>query len=170
MIGTRIVLSVLAGLAWANMAYAAPEKPKTSTERHGDWSVVCVEKEKGKVCNAQANIVNAKDGKTVVQLSAGKSGKNKKSSVFQINVPLVVDLSKGVSVSIDGKNKKKMDYIFCAQQGCFASVDMLKDKSFLRSLKAGSKMELSFNSLVLGEVKGQASLKGFSKAYRRAMK
>ena len=151
----------LVGLALSS-ASALAEGPdeKTTSQRFKDWESICVERASTTQCRATQTLVN-QQGQTVAVLNWYRP--NAERMVFELAVPLLVDLSQGVAVSFDGAEPLKRNLRFCNNVACFVLAE--SDQELLDNFKRGSGGTLSFTPFGQQSNALNFSLQGFSAAY-----
>ena len=155
------IYAALLGLS-GNCAYGAEDR-LTTTWKFDDWSVMCVEKDNVRACEART-FVSDKDGVPLVKLAVVRD--SDKEMVFEVMVPLVTDLKKGIQFGVHGKHVNyvtRLPYSYCVPAGCIAKADL---GGLLGKLKIGKEIHVSYSSVLQGEVRSTSSLMGFSDAYR----
>jgi len=164
----RMILGTLMALLGANtVAFAAGDPQRaTISEQYDDWSYVCVEQDKRKVCESRI-VINNDQGQPVVIVGIVMNQKDKSKTALQISVPLMSDLKKSVALNVDGKKVKDLGYAFCGAQGCFLIEEL--NGPLLSALKGGTEASLEFGHIMMGDVTAKISLKGFSSSYQRLM-
>jgi len=141
---------------------ASAEGPdeKTTSQRFKDWESICVERSGTTQCRATQTLVNQK-GQTVAVLNWYRPDND--AAVFELAVPLLVDLTEGVSLSIDDSESLKRDVRFCNNVACFVLGE--NDKELLDSFRKGSGGTLAFTPFRQQANELNFSLQGFSAAY-----
>ena len=155
------IYAALLGLS-GNCAHGAEDR-LTTTRKFDDWSVMCMEKDNVRACEART-FVSDKDGVPLVKLAVVLD--SDKETVFEVMVPLVTDLKKGVQFGVHGKHVNyvtRLPYSYCVPAGCIAKTDL---GGLLGKLKIGKEIHVSYSGVLQGEVRSTASLMGFSDAYR----
>jgi len=137
--------------------------------RSGDWSVFCDDKKKQSKDSCYLSYVQKlKDKKTgnVVGTTISvfvRANRGSATKTINITGPLGIDLTQGIIVGIDEKNRQSLKVNQCTKAGCAAAANA--DEAFVDLMKAGK--ALSVYVLPFGAakaVKFEASLSGFTKA------
>ena len=160
---SALVLSFAAG------ASAQERQPVTELKAtHGSWEVHCA-KEKPDACY-MGQIGNGGNGQPLVSVRIQKTPNltgpegQPIEAVIQIQAPLGVLLTAGVSMQIDAAKPGLAPYKFCTPQNCV--VEEPVSAELIGRMKKGASAKMSVISALNGE-KGEAtiSLSGFTKAY-----
>lgn len=141
------------------LCHAEAPNLRTVTEQFQDWQMVCVEKDARKQCRINQTLVNEK-GETIAMFNLVKKENGK--HLVEIVLPLLLDLTKQVNVTIDEKKTLKYPYNFCNNAACFVIAD--EDSSLLKAFEKGDLGALGVSPIGKKEVKFNFSLKGFSAA------
>ena len=167
----RIAISILAAAFAMIAGTAAAQQQGQPTElkaTHGAWEVHCVQG-KPDACY-MGQIGNGGNGKPLVSVRIQKTPNLKGptgqpiEAVIQIQAPLGVLLTAGISLQIDSGEPGLAPYKFCTPQNCV--VEEPVSAELIGRMKKGNNANMSVISALSGE-KGQAtlSLSGFTKAY-----
>ena len=155
--------SVAMGAALA-LGLSAAQTPdaKTSREVFQDWSMTCLEKAQARSCLANHVIKNA-GGRPVAVISLRQAGADQGARV-EFALPLMLDLTQSMGLSIDGKALSAMPYSTCSAKACFvirSGDDLLFDR-----LRVGREAVLTLNTHAGKTVRLRASLLGLGDAWR----
>ncbi len=135
---------------------------KKSSETYSDWLVECIESQEQKRCEMKQNLVN--QNQQLIAVFSLIKRKADKSTLVQIALPHLLDLTTQVKVAIDDKNTKSLPFKFCNRTACFVIID--NDAKFISQLQKGN-AGLVTSKVVNGEdLKLNFSLKGFSAALK----
>ena len=159
----RLILSSLLSLSVAVTslnAFAEGPDEKTTSQRFKDWESICVERADASQCRATQTLGN-QQRQTVAVLNWYRP--NAEVTVFELAVPLMVDLSKGVLLSFEGGPTLKRDVRFCNNVACFVLAE--NDTELLDNFKKGSVGTLAFTPISQQQNSLGFSLQGFSAAY-----
>ncbi|MCB1754485.1 MAG: invasion associated locus B family protein [Gammaproteobacteria bacterium] len=141
-------------------------KPEDFTsERHGDWELVCA---KTGAC-IMAQVGNDSKGTPIMEMRIRKlpevqevEGK-KILAIADILTPLGVLLMPGIELQIDLGPVYAANYQLCTETGCLVREPLAEET--VKAFKAGSKATVSLMAAGQGEVRATLSLKGFTSAY-----
>ena len=152
-------LSLTLGMASLGALAEGPDE-KTTSQRFKDWESICVERAEASQCRATQTLGN-QQRQTVAVLNWYRP--NSEVTVFELAVPLMVDLSKGVLLSFDGGPALKRDVRFCNNVACFVLAE--NDSELFDNFKKGSVGSLAFTPISQPQNSLGFSLQGFSAAY-----
>ena len=111
-------------------------------DRFGDWIFECSAIAEAKTaCALTQTIVSQKDNRRIVKFSFPHNEK-KNINVITALLPLGINLSAGISGSIDQGKPFQYQLKTCIQQGCIVTYDV--DSAFLKSLQGAKKINISF--------------------------
>ena len=167
------VLLMLLGLnAPVSAATPAPEAPQNTTQsaRVGvsGWRLECdPTNTTALACHVLNSIVQQNGGMVIsFTFSPGADGK----TLLTMEVPLGVAVRTPIGVSVTGGPSQNFTFLFCSQQGCYATGAI--DNDLLTAMKAG-KGELRVNYSILDNNLGEhgitasLALTGFADVYAR---
>lgn len=140
---------------------AAAAGPDMTTERFGDWIVVC--SGQPRVCESGQSIAT-ENQVTVARVAVGRPSKDKPQSLV-IVVPNNITIASGLKITADAaKPPISIAFKTCTANGCFATIDLTPEliKDFKSQQGAG---QISFESAANQKVNFQYSLRGFDQAY-----
>ncbi|MEM7270400.1 MAG: invasion associated locus B family protein, partial [Pseudomonadota bacterium] len=132
------------------------------------WEVHCAVNDE-KLC-FMSQVANGQNGKPLVNVRIQKTPNLKTPkgdavpAVIQIQAPLGVLLTAGLSLQIDSAKPGLAPYKFCTPQNCVVEEPIAPD--LIDRMKKGSNAKMSVISAISGD-KGEAdvSLSGFTKAF-----
>jgi len=149
------MLSIISGISFA----ADEEK----IQKFGDWAVGCSDLPEGKKSCGMVQQHTMKDSGTPVMKVLINKPDKKADANCAITLPLGILLPPGVGIQIDEAKMAVYPIQVCTQAGCIVAFKL--DKKRLATLKKGTKMTVAFANFSGKEIRIDASLKGFSKAY-----
>ena len=139
-------------------AFAEEPDAKTSKEFFQDWQLNCVEKGEAKQCSvSQALRTDKGQTAAVVNLSYVE-----KQTVLEFGLPLMMDLTSPVSLSVDGQSVSNYPYNACNGRACF--IIRKDDDDLLAAFKKGSQAQMKLKAFGGQNIEMNISLKGFSSA------
>jgi invasion protein IalB len=156
----NIFISAIFSVFAVSNAIAESPDQKTTSQRFKDWESICVERVETQQCRATQTLVN-NQGQTVSVLNWYQP--NSDNTVFELAVPLMIDLNRGVSLSFDTGTTEKRALSFCNNVACF--VLSQNDTQLLSSFKKGSVGQITFKPFNQPETSLRFSLQGFSAAF-----
>lgn len=164
---TSIFTAALMALASAP-ASAQQGQETVLKETHGAWEVHCATSDQSKCYISQ--IGNGADGKPLVRVRVQKTPGLKGpegqdiAAMIQIQTPLGVLLTAGLSLEIDGGKPGLAPYRFCTPKNCVVE-EPVADQ-LVERMKKGATAKFSVVSALSGErASADLSLSGFTKAY-----
>jgi len=144
------------------LVIAGEPDSRTVTEGFKDWQLVCVERSSEKQCEVKQTLVN-QEKKVLAVLAVGNTKDNKQ--MLQITLPLLLDLTKPVKISIDKASPLTVPYNFCNNMACFVLTD---NKAIFNAFHKGTGGVISARPMGSSEdMKLNFSLKGFSDGVKR---
>jgi invasion protein IalB len=148
---------------------SANEQPnvRTVTEQFQDWTVACVEQEKGGVCEAR-HAISAPEGGVMGQISFSSRSDLPDQLLFQVALPLLADLKRTVAVQAEGMEPHQFQYAFCSQAACFVAEPA--NPQIVADFKKGVGFTIHARNIQNGEMALKGSLLGFSAAINRLNK
>lgn len=153
-----IVLSIGVGLLSAAFA----EQGEGRSTQFQNWTVTCSDVD-GQTRCAMVQILKQEDQTQPflrVELSKDASG----GLSGAIIAPFGLDISKGVSLSIDGGERWNLPYRTCQNFGCVVRLSVGSD--IVDRMKKGDRLDVSLYTLDAGSsIEVSVSLSGFSAAY-----
>jgi len=163
-IGARLILALCLSLGLATNA--AGQGAESSSTQFQDWSVKCAEDAESLVAEQKRCVlvqVLRAEGRTEallrIELSRTQSGE---VSGFMI-VPFGLDLSKGVSLSIDGGERWNLPFRTCQNFGCV--VRLALSGEIVERMQEGGKLNVTLYTLQdSGTLDIPVSLAGFTAA------
>lgn len=139
-------------------SYAEEPDAKTSKEFFKDWQLSCVEKEEEKQCSVSQALLNDQ-GQTVAVVNLSYV---EKLTVLEFGLPLMMDLTSPVSLSVDGNSVSNYPYNACNQRACFIIREDNED--LLVAFTKGTQAQMKLTAFGGQNVEMNISLKGFSSA------
>lgn len=136
---------------------AAPQIP---------WMVNCATTTGRVVCAASQRLTIKKTGQLLLGLTFQIPPKSK-SATMMLQLPLGMFLPDGVAVRVDRQPAHKEPIQTCNSKGCY--VGMAIDSKFLKSLKTGKSLSITFKNLQKKEITIPISLAGFKEAYQKLL-
>ena len=161
------LITLLAGLL--PFSLSANEQPnlRTVTEQFQDWTVACVEQEKGAVCEAR-HAISAPEGGVMGQISFSNRSDVPDQMLFQVALPLLADLKRTVAIQVEGKESHQHQYAFCSPAACFVAEPAKPE--MVTEFKKGVGFTIHARNIQNGEMALKGSLLGFSAAINRLNK
>jgi len=148
-------------LTLSNLALAKEPSSRTITETFGDWKLVCIEESKNKQCEIKQTLVN-ENRQIVAVIAVGKQDDNK--HIIQITLPLLLDLTKAVSLTVDENAPITLPFNFCNNTACFV---LIEDKTIFNAFTNGNVGSIRVNAFGVNKsLNMNYSLKGFSAALK----
>jgi invasion protein IalB len=155
-----LTLALLASLSGASAAQEAPESKQTS-EKFGDWQVMCAEKGGAKECRMSQSFSNDKNQLVAAVNLIQNAGQK---PILEMALPLMVDLTLPVRVSVEGKAQGDYPYKVCNGQACFVLTEATP--ALTDAFKKGNKADFIFKPVNSDKaVRIELSLKGFTAAH-----
>ena len=155
---------LVVGLLFA-MLFGSPVAAASATEKSGAWNIACNDTEPdGKVHCALLQNSLADDpavGISVVILYPADGS----VPLIRILAPLGVLLPSGLNINVDGKFGKKIDYLRCFKDGCYAEEQM--KGGLLQSFIRGNRAIVAIASKPGKSYSIPIDLTGFSKGLRK---
>jgi len=131
---------------------------KSTREIFDDWQLNCAEKGDVKLCSVSQELRTDKGQvAAVINLSSVDE-----KTVLEFGLPLMMDLTSAVSVSVDGSSAKSYPYNVCNSRACF--VIRKDDRDLLSAFKKGGEAKIMSKAFSGQNVEMIVSLKGFSRA------
>ncbi|MEN5300415.1 invasion associated locus B family protein [Brucella sp. TWI559] len=155
-------------LAMSFPVFAASEQPKTVTETYGDWQAVCKEKSGKRLCAAVQQVAGQIEGQPnaqqrLIALEIIRSGTSATGSMI---LPFGIDVSKGVSLGLDGTqtNAPRLAFKTCIPAGCIVPLEF--GPQAVDALKDAKMISVRFEGAADGKEKTiDVSLRGFAAAF-----
>jgi len=141
-------------------AQAETPDQKTTSQTFKDWESICVERGDQQQCRATQTLVN-QQGQTVAVLNWYRP--NQETSVFELALPLMINLKAGMAIKVDDGEAAKRALTFCNNVACFVVEE--NDSELLDSFRKGSAGQVSFIPMTAQQVNLNFSLQGFSAAF-----
>lgn len=165
MIQTAVLLSAMT----VGAAVANEDQPnvRTVTEQFQDWTVACVEQERGTVCEAR-HAISAPEGGVMGQISFSNRSDVPDQVLFQVALPLLADLKRTVAIQAEGKEAQQYQYAFCSPAACFVAEKA--NEQLISDFKKGVGFSIHARNIQNGEMALKGSLLGFSAAMKRLQK
>ena len=164
----RLFLCVSAVFLAANQDVVAQTASKTQSIQMTEtgWQVICRAsgQDRSKLgCSLLHETYSQQDRVRVmaVELVKGEKGR----SVI-VTVPQGVSLKEGIEFGIDGAKQAQLAYSHCANNSCFALLDLTE--AMVNTLKKGKLLEMSFQDLQGSKLKTDIPLTGFTVALTKA--
>ena len=92
--------------------------------------------------------------------------KGDKGRSMIVTVPQGVSLKDGIEFSVDGTKQAQLAYSHCANNSCFAILDLTE--AMVTNLKKGKVLEMTFQDLQASKIKNDIPLIGFPVALTKA--
>lgn len=158
--------AMLAGTLLVISTSVIAETPdaKTTREIFDDWQLNCAEKGDVKQCSVSQELRTDKGQVAAVINLSSVDGK----TVLEFGLPLMMDLTSAVSVSVDGDSAKIYPYNACNGRACF--VIRKDDNDLVDAFKRGSQAQVISKAFSGQNVEMLVSLKGFSRALAELQK
>ncbi len=168
------VLLVLLGLAVpVSAATPAPDTPATTTQSArvtiSGWRLECDPTNTSALaCHVLNSILQAQSGGLVISFTFSPGAGDK--TILTMQVPLGVSVRTPIGVSVGSSPSQNFPFLFCSQQGCYATGTINSD--LLAAMKAGKgELRVSYgildNNLAEHGVTGSLPLTGFPDVYAR---
>jgi invasion protein IalB len=143
--------------------FAEQPDAKTTNEFFQDWKLNCVENVETRQCVVTQELRTDK-GQTaaVVNLTY-----REQETIIEIALPLMVDLTSPLSVSVDATDVKNYPYNACNSQACF--ILLKDDEDLLTAFKKGVQAQMKAKTFSGQNIDMKISLKGFSIAFSELM-
>ena len=156
----KVLSTLSAALLAVSIIPVFAEEPdaKTSKEFFQDWQLSCVEKGEAKQCSVSQAILTDQ-GQTAAVVN---SSYVEKKTVLEFGLPLMMDLTAPVSLSVDGNSVSNYSYNACNQRACFIIRE--DDEDLLVAFMKGTKAQMKLKAYGGQNVEMNISLKGFSSA------
>jgi invasion protein IalB len=155
-----LTLALLASISGVSVAQEAPESKQTS-EKFGDWQVLCAEKAGAKECRMSQSFSNDKKQLVAAVNLIQNAGQK---PILEMALPLMVDLTLPVRVSVEGKVQGNYPYKVCNGQACFVLTEATT--ALTDAFKKGNKADFIFKPVNSDKaVRIELSLKGFTAAH-----
>jgi invasion protein IalB len=155
-----LLITLLGSMFFSAFALAEGPDQKTTNQRFKDWESICVETTAASQCRATQTLGNSQR-QTVAVLNWYQPNAN--VTVFELAVPLMIDVQKGVTLSFDDGSNVKRNIRFCNNLACFVLGE--NDAELLASFKKGSVAALTFTPFNQADNQLRFSLQGFSAAF-----
>lgn len=158
------ILSLAIVYSLLNLNAVADEPSiKTSSSVYQDWELACVEQGENKRCEVKQTLSN-NAGQVVAVLTVAKPDKE---TLFQVALPHMLDLKRGVKLEVDGNALKTLEYSFCNQAACF--ILEREPKELISSFNKGTESQLVATQLDGKKLTLVVSLNGFAAALKALM-
>ena len=147
-------------------ASGAAEAQGAVRAKHGDWETRC-ETPPGAAyeqCAAVMSVVDQERPNLTLVIIVLNTA-DRKARLMRVIAPLGVLLPAGVSLSIDGQDVGRLNFLQCLANGCIAQLAL--DQPLLDKLKGGKTMTLGIFQTPEQGVGVPASLAGFKEAYEQ---
>ena len=155
------ILVFITSLFLTQSLLATSPDAKTSKEFFQDWQLNCVEKGELKNCSVSQTLRTQKGATAAVINASYVNGE----IILEFGMPLMMDLTKSVTVKVDGDNLAKYAYNTCNAQACF--VVRKDDEKLLSAFRKGDEAQLTLKSYAGQNVQMNVSLKGFAAAINK---
>ena len=131
------------------------------TASYQDWVVSCTEVEGVDTCAmAQQLALNDSDATLTLEISAAENG----GATGIMILPFGLDVTKGISVSVDGGPRFNLPFRTCRQFGCV--VQMSFDGNFADTMRQGIALQTTLYPVDSApEINAPFSLSGFTEAF-----
>jgi invasion protein IalB len=128
------------------------------------WVKMCTpdDKTKKETCTTTQRLLS-ETGAHVVTATFREVTGDPKTRQLMISGPLGVQLAPGLKAAVDGGKVLSMNYALCFVDGCYAQTAV--DDAFVKSLKAGKKLNITVVSPDGKTVQVPLTLSGFGKVY-----
>jgi invasion protein IalB len=166
-------LLVLLGAVPASAATPAPETPAMTTQsaRVGisGWRLECDPTNTSALaCHVLNSIVQSPNGGLVISFTFSPAAEDK--TILTMQVPLGVSVRTPIGVSVGSSPSQNFAFLFCSQQGCYATGTINSD--LLAAMKAGKgELRASYgildNNLAEHGIAASLPLTGFADVYAR---
>ena len=161
----------MGAVACLNAATAVPQSTQTLPggasqiqEMHGDWRVICVQKNEQKLCSLSQQQTDQNSRQLVLGVELRPGPADKVEGTFVLPFGLAVD--KPVSFQIDNGPLLNLYFKTCLPVGCIVPANF--DAPMVSALRAGAEATLRPVGADSGqEAALKVSLKGFSSALAR---
>ncbi len=147
-------------------ASGAAEAQGAIQAKHGDWETRC-ETPPGAAYEQCAVVMSVidQDRPNLTLVIIVLNTADRKARLMRVIAPLGALLPAGVSLSIDGHDAGRLNFLQCLANGCIAQLAL--DPQLLDKLKAGKTMTLGIFQTPEQGVGVPASLAGFKEAYEQ---
>ncbi len=147
-------------------ASGAAEAQGAIQAKHGDWETRC-ETPPGAAYEQCAVVMSVidQDRPNLTLVIIVLNTADRKARLMRVIAPLGALLPAGVSLSIDGHDAGRLNFLQCLANGCIAQLAL--DQPLLDKLKGGKTMTLGIFQTPEQGVGVPASLAGFKEAYEQ---
>ena len=139
-------------------AYAEEPNAVITKQVFQDWEENCIEQQEQRQCSINQQI-RTQSGEVAAVIN-GTVTENRPTIEF--GLPLMMDLTTPVSVTVDDEQIASMEYNACNNQACF--IVRTDDEVLLNSFRSGQVATLRMKSYLGDEIQMNVSLNGFSDA------
>jgi invasion protein IalB len=165
---TRLFFIVSFGVLAANQDLVAQTASKTQSIQMTEtgWQVVCRASGQDRTKLGCSLIHETFSQQDRVRIMAVEIAKGEKGRSVIVTVPQGVSLKDGIEFGIDGAKQSQLSYTHCANNSCFAVLDLTE--AMVNTLKKGKLLEMSFQDLQGSKLKTDIPLAGFTQALTNA--
>ena len=139
-------------------AYAEEPNAVITKQVFQDWEENCIEQQGQRQCSINQQI-RTQSGEVAAVIN-GTVTENRPTIEF--GLPLMMDLTTPVSVTVDDEQIASMEYNACNNQACF--IVRTDDEVLLNSFRSGQVATLRMKSYLGDDIQMNVSLNGFSDA------
>lgn len=154
----NLTLSVIASLLTliGTILNATQPDAKTSREFFQDWQLSCTEKGDLKKCVVTQEL-QTDTGQTVAVVNISYM---EEEITVELAVPLMMDLTLPVVISVDGQSVDQYAYNVCNQKACFVLIK--GDEALIEAFKKGKEAVMMLKAYSGQDIEMKVSLKGMS--------
>ena len=143
---------------------ANPAAPHQAQQKAPSWSVRCTNPGQGLTCKATQTMVLGKTRQLLLSISVSKPTEGKNAAML-LQLPHGLFNPAGVTLGIDGAKPETLVIQTCDARGCYAGAPITPEK--LSAMRAGAKLNVTFQILKKQKIVVPVPLKGFAEAYKK---